>query len=63
MMGYKDQTWCASDCVNTKCFRNFTATDRADAVKWWGDENFPITVSDYKPMCDFYKAPEVEDAV
>ena len=33
MMGYKDQTWCASDCVNTKCFRNFTATDRANAVK------------------------------
>ena len=54
-MGYKDQTWCHSDCTNTECFRNFTDKDREQAIKWWGNDTFPIAFQDFSKGCEDYK--------
>jgi len=55
LMGYKDKTWCMSDCTNTDCFRNFTDKDREQAIKWWGNDTFPIAMRDYSKECEDYK--------
>lgn len=55
LMGYKDKTWCMSDCTNTDCFRNFTDKDREQATKWWGNDTFPIAMRDYSKECEDYK--------
>lgn len=44
-MGYKDRTWCASPKCKNKCGRKFTVEDLQDAIKWWGNLNFPISRS------------------
>lgn len=54
MISYKDQTWCASDCANTACFRNFTPDERARAIRWWGGEDFPMAQADFRATCDDY---------
>ena len=56
-MGYRDQAWCASDCVNGACFRCFTPTHRAKAVEWWGGEDFQITMANFQHGCPIYLAP------
>lgn len=52
-MGYKDQTWCTFGTCTAKenCSRFFTEKDKVEAIKWWGNENFPIT---------FFVAPPIE---
>jgi len=39
-MCFKDQTFCASDCTNTKCFRNFSQEQRELNV---GGKTFPAS--------------------
>lgn len=57
MMCFKDMTFCNSDCINTKCMRNFSPKLREEAVKWWGDETFPIAYSaSFKEGCDIYQS-------
>jgi len=54
MIGYKDKTWCpyGKECVDSKnCNRNFTEEEKAEAIKWWGDENFPICFYSDLPKC------------
>lgn len=66
IVSYKDMTFCYSDCVNTKCYRNFSPEHRANAIKWWGDDTFPLAMSEsFRVGCDDYKQPqegETEDA-
>lgn len=56
-MTYKDQTFCASDCTNTKCFRNFSEEQREGARLWW--KGMPgealIAFSDFSKGCKEYK--------
>lgn len=64
---YKDMTFCNSDCSNTRCHRNFSPEQRANAIKWWGDDTFPIAWSaDYRVDCPDYELPvnmkEINDA-
>lgn len=47
MIGYKDKAWCVKkDCDNT-CGRRFTEADHKKATKWWGNEGYPIIISDF----------------
>ena len=57
MICYKDQTFCASDCKNTECFRNFTETIKEEAIRWWGSEDVPIAYADFSSSCDSYTPP------
>lgn len=58
MIGYKDKTWCSSDCANAECHLNFNEQEQKMAVEWWGDENFPLVVADFETHCDDYVSPE-----
>lgn len=49
MMCYRDRTYCASPKCKNACGRQFTPQDHASAVKWWGGEDYPVSVSDF---CD-----------
>ena len=49
MTGYKDRTWCGSTNCQNKCGRKLTEEDRQKAIKWWGNEYFPISVARF---CD-----------
>jgi hypothetical protein len=54
MMCYKDKTWCpyGKACVDSKeCDKNFTKEEKIKAVKWWGNEHFPITFYSKLPKC------------
>ena len=57
MMCYKDMTFCASDCTNTECHRNFTETVREEAIRWWGSEDVPVAYTDFSSSCDEYTPP------
>lgn len=64
MIGFKDRTWCpnhVSDrCALRKgCYRVFTPEDQADAEKWWGGPDFPISQFVGEPSC-FRPAPNQE---
>jgi len=48
-MCYKDMTWCCSPNCSNECGRQFTQEDRVKAIKWWGDDDFPLAVSEF---CD-----------
>lgn len=52
-MGYKDMTFCTENtCAKTSsCKRFFTEEDRQGAIKWWGNENFPVAVFTDTPSC------------
>ncbi len=47
MMCYRDRTWCGSKVAVHTCGREFTEQDRLAAIKWWGGEDFPLSVGDF----------------
>lgn len=56
MMGYMDRTWCPLSinqcCARSQgCYRAFTKEDEKRAIKWWGDDDFPICVFSKIPNC------------
>lgn len=53
MICYRGQTYCPfSECTNfSTCDRALTDEVEADAVRWWGSENAPISVYGEKPEC------------
>jgi len=62
MMCYKDRTFCmAKTCQHfgNGCDRSLTDEVLADAKKWWGDSNTPISIFCNTPDC--YEAERVED--
>lgn len=46
-MGYKDRTWCCSRTKVHTCGREFTIDDHKDATRWWGNEDYPLSVSKF----------------
>lgn len=52
MIYYKDRAWCTryytGICVNHDCCRAFTAEERKNAKKWWGDSNVPLSLGDLR---------------
>lgn len=53
-MCYKDKTWCTygQNCIDSKkCERNFTEEEKLKAIKWWGNEDFPLAIFAEKPKC------------
>lgn len=64
-MGYKDRIWCTlystGLCRNDNCYRAFPSIDREQAIKWWGGDDFPITLLDMKTEeCGYIKNSIVE---
>lgn len=56
MIGYLDRTWCPDTISRTcqrreGCYRVFTEEDRANAIRWWGKEAFPISYFKENPEC------------
>jgi hypothetical protein len=53
MICFKDRTFCTeSSCKNFgPCPRSLTEEVRAEGVKWWGGEDFPICLFHGKPKC------------
>lgn len=44
-MGYKDRTWCVSKGCQNVCGRKFTQYHHEAAMKWWGGDNYPLSVA------------------
>lgn len=53
MLCYKDQTFCNSDCINTKCFR-YLSNDEEYRAEVLG---LPIAFGNLAPTCDEYTPP------
>ena len=53
MLCYKDKTFCTfSSCSKTKtCPIFFTEEDHKNALVWWGDKNYPVSIFTEKPNC------------
>jgi hypothetical protein len=47
MICYRDTTFCISECA-TECNAKLTDEVRRDAVRWWGNDDAPIMVNDFK---------------
>lgn len=60
MLCFKDTTFCEEShrCANSECGRRFTDQDKADAIRWWGSDEFPIAWSDFKKDCGKFVANE-----
>jgi hypothetical protein len=56
MISYKDRAWCPMS-INERCscrkgcYRAFTEEDQANAEKWWGSKDFPISQFQKEPSC------------
>ena len=57
-MGFKDRTFCSSDCIETGCWRFFSDKLHEEAVEWWGSEDYPIATADFSTRCEAYKSGE-----
>jgi hypothetical protein len=58
MICFRDRQFCASDCVNSDCYRNFSDEQKAAAEKWWGGPDAPIDLADLSDGCADYKPGE-----
>ena len=47
MIGYRDRTWCCNPECDNSCGRKFTVEDHLRAIKWWGEEGYPIAFADF----------------
>jgi len=48
MISYKGKSFCSQKCANRECSRNFNDEVRAHAKKWWGEDDPPICMNDFK---------------
>lgn len=53
MLAYKDRVWCTeAHCAHSEnCPNFFSDEEAAKAVKWWGDNDFPICAFTDRPKC------------
>ena len=59
MMGFRDMTFCSSNCVQNKCSRHYGPDDEKAARKWWGPKGEPpIAMSDFSTTCPDYTPPD-----
>jgi len=59
MICYKDQTFCFSDCVNTKCFRYISEDVISKSVKL----DLPLAQSDFSGDCNEYISEITPDSI
>lgn len=59
MICYRDMTFCSSNCINTRCFRNFSPEQKEEAARWWKGlpGAAPIAMSDFSKGCEEYVHP------
>jgi len=50
MICYRDQSYCASDCINSQCFRYLSDKVKAGAEKC----GLPIAMADFSEECKGY---------
>ena len=53
-MGYKDKTWCTfNTCARhgRNCDRALTDDVKREAKRWWGGDDFPISIYMEPPEC------------
>ena len=56
ILNFRDISFCASDCKNTGCARQFDAKDEKAAAEWWGGNgDAPIALQDFSPGCAHYQ--------
>ena len=52
MLCFRDRSWCVQSlneiCSSSSCTRFFTQEDREQAIIWWGGEDFPLSIGDFK---------------
>lgn len=61
MIRYLDMTFCgdAPHCANREnCHRYFSQSENERAIKWWGDENFPVAFSFFANTCGEFHEDE-----
>lgn len=54
MIGFRDMTFCShyETCKSgSTCLRAYNDKVHEEAVKWWGDVNYPIAVFLNPPTC------------
>lgn len=62
MMCFLDKTFCSQKCGNLECERNLTPEREKQAQTWWGGEDVPIALCDFRdvqPYCIGFK--EIND--
>ena len=49
-MCYRDKTWCVHSnlCSNATCNRNLNEKEIKLATAWWGGDDFPYAIADFK---------------
>lgn len=47
MIVFRDRSYCFPKTCVGKCGRQFTVDDHLAAVRWWGGEDYPLSLSDY----------------
>ena len=58
MISYKGKAFCTESmeglCKNKDCYRYFSDQDHVDAIKWWGDNKYPISYANFRTgKCGF----------
>lgn len=54
MICYRDMTFCIAACANRGCPRQYNEDVRRGAYEWWGNDDFPVALSDFSENCDDY---------
>ena len=47
VMCYRDQTFCGSKTHKKECNKQVTKEVHEAAVRWWGNEDYPIALADF----------------
>ncbi len=60
-MCFRDRTYCSQlKCTNAECSRRFTQEDHTVATEWWGGEDYPVALSDFKTdTCGYTKGKQM----
>lgn len=61
MTCFRGMTFCASDCTNRKCHRNFSLPEQQSAESWWGGPGAPVAMCDFSKTCGEYARPTHEE--
>lgn len=60
MMCYRDMSFCSDSdkCSTEPCSRRFTEEDHANAIKWWGGDDYPVAYMSMRNNCEKFKEAE-----
>jgi hypothetical protein len=57
MICFRDMSFCASNCANRDCRRNYGPEEKAAAREWWGGDDAPVALANFRTGCADYKEP------